>query len=149
VPTYYNPYDDLAITPIASKLFVIKQEYQILNNLADGQQIVFTSTNLQTLQEYSSPQIGFTGVPVDSVQQNQLSIITDLDMSEAINTNGSARQIVTYTPTAEYRLIDINSTKPIKRIDIKIWWVNRFGYLIPLYLGYFNIASLKLVFIKK
>lgn len=146
---YYDPYNDLALVPIAKKLITLKQEYQIMNNLADGQQIVFTSTNLQTAQEFSSPQIGFTGVPLDAIQQNQLSIITDLDMSEAINTNGSARQIVTYTPTAEYRLININSTKPIKRIDIKIWWVNRFGYLIPLYLGYFNIASLKIVFIKK
>ncbi len=148
-PIYYNPYDDLGITPIASKLFVIKQEYQILNNLADGQQIIFTSDNLQTVHEYSSPQIGFTGLPVESLQQNQLPIITDLDISEATNDNGSPRQIVTYTPTAEYRLINIRSTKPIRRIDIKIWWTNRYGYLIPLYLGYFNIATLKIVFIKK
>ena len=150
LPIYYNPYlNDISVIPIDGVIIITNQEYQTVSNLNDSQQIVFTSNKLNCDFENASPTVGWLDEDDSAIQTLSLPIITDIDMSNAIESVGSARQIVTYNPTAEYRLLNLTTTEPLKRIDLKIWWVNRYGNLLPLYLGYFNIATIKIAFISK
>ena len=62
---------------------------------------------------------------------------------------GESRSIAYYVPTSQYRLVDLISTNPLQKIDIRIFWEDRDGNLYPLEISIFQQASLKLGFFKK
>jgi len=57
--------------------------------------------------------------------------------------------MVEYNPGAEYRLIDMNSTTNLSRLDIIVYWKDRFGGLHPFELQPGCAASIKLMFRRK
>jgi hypothetical protein len=54
-----------------------------------------------------------------------------------------------YSPTAEYRLIDMNSCRNLNRVDIIVYWKDKFGNMHPFELNPRNAASVKIMFRRK
>jgi hypothetical protein len=78
---------------------------------------------------------------------NLLPILSDFSI--AVDGNNQYRPMVEYNPGAEYRLIDMNSTTNLNRLDIIVYWKDRFGGLHPFQLQPGCAASVKLMFRRK
>ena len=57
--------------------------------------------------------------------------------------------MVVYNPSAEYRLIDMNSCMNLNRVDIIVYWKDNSGNLHPFELNPGNAASAKIMFRRK
>jgi hypothetical protein len=57
--------------------------------------------------------------------------------------------MVIYNPNAEYRLIDMNSYMNLNRVDIIVYWKDKFGNIHPFELNPGNAASVKIMFRRK
>ena len=68
------------------------------------------------------------------------------DFSIVVDGNNQDRPMVEYNPGAEYRLIDMNSTTNLNRLDIIVYWKDRMGGLHPFQLQTGCAASVKIMF---
>ncbi len=57
--------------------------------------------------------------------------------------------MVIYNPNAEYRLIDMNSYMNLNRVDIIVYWKDKFGNIHPFELKPGNDARVKIMFRRK
>jgi len=97
-----------------------------------------------------------TGVPLilgaSSSQQQLATSNVVLNLTDLVVLNNDGKQYkpgILYTPTAEYRLIDLFGTTPLYTIDIEVEWVDSFGNSYPLVLAPGASASMKILFRKK
>lgn len=97
-----------------------------------------------------------TGVPLilgASASQQQLATSNVvLNLTDLVVLNQDGKQYkpgILYTPTAEYRLIDLFGSTPLYTIDIEVEWVDNFGNSYPLLLAPGGSASMKILFRKK
>ena len=97
-----------------------------------------------------------TGVPLilggTAGQQQLASANVVLNLTDLVVLNQDGKQYkpgILYTPTAEYRLIDLFGTTPLYTIDIEVEWVDNFGNSYPLLLAPGASASMKILFRKK
>jgi len=126
-------------------MIVFKQELSTIDTWCPINAIVFTSNTLPiVINQFSAvTTIGAEATP--SAKGNEFAlIITDL----ASNQQGF-RPNVLYTPSAEFRRIDLTGNLPIRVIDINVFWRSKTGQLLPFYLGSGGSASLKIMFDKK
>jgi hypothetical protein len=75
------------------------------------------------------------------------NILTDLEVST--DKGWQTKPNISYVPTAEYRLFDLNGNAPLSAIQISVSWRDTFGRLNPLRLGSGANASIKLMFRRK
>jgi len=78
---------------------------------------------------------------------NLLPILSDFSI--AVDATNQYRPMVEYNPGAEYRLLDMNSTANLSRMDIIVYWKDRSGGLHPFELQPGCAASVKLMFRRK
>lgn len=71
------------------------------------------------------------------------------DFEPQLNNGGDSRGILYFTLDGPYQLIDLVSTTPLRKIDLSIYWVDRFGRKYLLECPYNQVISVKVVFIKK
>ena len=97
-----------------------------------------------------------TGVPLiygASTQVQQLATSNiQLSLTDLVTANNDGKQYkpgVLYSPTAEYRMIDLFGTTPLYTIDIEVVWVDNFGNEYPLELAPGATATMKILFRKK
>jgi hypothetical protein len=109
--------------------------------------IVFTSTTLPihaTLTSppkvYSSTSNGMAGAGGTSLSNT----LTDFEI--AIDSQNSYRPEISYAPPGEYRLIDMYSTSNLSKLDLNVYWKDKYGNLKPLRLQPGCSASVKLLF---
>jgi hypothetical protein len=109
--------------------------------------IVFTSTTLPihpTLTSaprfYSSVSNGMVG----SGSPNLSNTLADFEI--AIDPRNSYRPEISYAPPGEYRLIDMYSNSNLYKIDLNVYWKDKWGNLKPLRLLPGCSASVKLLF---
>ena len=112
--------------------------------------IVFTSTTLPihpTLtsppQVYNNTSNGMQG----SGSTNLSNTLTDFEI--AISNTNQYRPEISYAPQGEYRLIDMFSNSNLYRIDLNVYWKDKYGNLKPLRLQPGCSASVKLLFRNK
>jgi hypothetical protein len=126
----------------------LHQEYPTISNFCPISSILFTTTQLPIVANNLSAPLTFSNnrLITDS-NRNSLTaqIITDL----ANNDDFSYKPNLLYAPSAEYRRISLASNRPINNIDIKVYWMDRFGNLKPFYLWSGGKASIKIMFEKK
>lgn len=80
---------------------------------------------------------------------NITSMITDF---ESQDNNGYGFQgILSYTPTAEYRMIDLNnsSSEKLNNLDVSVYWKDQYSNLHPVYLLPGCSCNIKILFRKK
>ena len=101
-----------------------------------------TQTSLP--KDVGSSSNNFTGSGNNS---NLLTAITDFTI--AVDGNNQYRPMVVYNPSAEYRLIDMNSSMNLNRIDIIVYWKDTFGNIHPFELRPGCSANVKILFRRK
>jgi hypothetical protein len=72
------------------------------------------------------------------------NIIADysIPVSSQNNYNGE----IIYAPSAEYRLLSMNSAQNINRIDLNAYWESKTGQAYPIYLPPGCSANIKIMF---
>ena len=112
--------------------------------------IVFTSSLLPIVPTQTSKAKVYDSLTNNLAtdgQPNISNIITDFEI--VIDKDNQYRPDICYSPTAEYRLIDMYSTYNLNKIDISVFWKDKFGNLNPIYLNAGCSANVKLLFRKK
>lgn len=134
-------------TPAAGAAYVIPAEYPSFVYLSSPRSIVITSNTIPARKEYypvpatNASQYSITGV------NNGLGVISDFQLNFQ-NTPGEQRSIATYNADL-YRLVDLVSTHPLRKIDLNFYWVDQFNNLYPLFLSPFGNLNVKLGFFRK
>lgn len=136
--------------PARSLYYKFPQQYPTLEYWSSLRKIIITSNTIPVKNEY---------VPATNNLQNAINVDqSGVNVSYPILTDfvpnisaaaGESRSIAYYVPTSQYRLVDLISTNPLQKIDIRIFWEDRDGNLYPLEISIFQQASLKLGFFKK
>ena len=109
--------------------------------------VVFTSTTLPihpTLSSspkiYNSVGSGLQG----SGGTNLTNILSDFEFP--ISSTNQYRPEISYVPQGEYRLIDMYSNRNLSKIDLNVYWRDRYGNLKPVRLLPGCSASVKILF---
>ena len=108
--------------------------------------IVFTSNLLPIVpNQLSNPIVYNEGVILSQAADNNFAqIITDLATNEY-----GYRCNVLYTPTAEFRRIELTGNTPLTNLDVNVFWRSKFGELISFKLSSGASASIKFLFERK
>ena len=113
--------------------------------------IVFASSMLPIIPtQTSAPKnIGLQSANLISGgnKSNLLPVLSDFAI--AVDATNQYRPMVEYNPGAEYRLIDMNSTTNLNRLDIIVYWKDRWGGVYPFQLQPGCAASVKIMFRRK
>ena len=113
--------------------------------------IIFASALLpiKTTQTSLPRNIGSNEDAFTNIGNNSNLISAISDFSIAVDGNNQYRPMVIYNPNAEYRLIDMNSYMNLNRVDIIVYWKDKFGNIHPFELSPGNAASVKIMFRRK
>jgi hypothetical protein len=109
--------------------------------------IVITTANIPAVQtNVGNPQVWYNGdvLPISTNNSNTRQVL--LDFPYTLN---SVNQPISYVPTAQYQLFEMNSSEPLYTMDWAMQYRARTGLLYPVFLNSGTVASLKLGFFKK
>lgn len=121
------------------------QELSTIDTWTPINAIVFTTTSLPIVVNQFSASSSIGDKPPSGSTSNEFAfIITDIQSNDQ-----GFRPNVLYTPSAQFRYIDLTGNQPIRNIDIAIFWRSTTGALIPMVLASGAQASIKLLFEKK
>lgn len=121
------------------------QEFVTLQYWNSFKNIVFTTSTIPVQAEYV-PATNSSGL-TSGGQIAYKPILTDFE--PILSRAGDARTLLQYFPSGPYRLIDLLGTQPLQKIDIKIFWQDIYDNLHPLEILANEVASVKLLFIRK
>jgi len=147
--TLYNYDLPILLTNTGAQVYQFSQEASSVPSWTPVSSIVFVSYTIPVNStESGTPQ--FLGKnPTSNNSINNLSnTITDFEISQDVGTE-IANCVLQYQPTAEYRLLDLNSNNALSQLHIKVYWKDKWGQMHEYYLSYGSTASLKLLFRKK
>jgi hypothetical protein len=113
--------------------------------------IVFASTLLpiQPTQTSIPKEIGQRNNNMISGGNNSNLANILSDFAIPVSPNNEYRPIIEYVPQSEYRLLDMNSSMNMNRVDVHVYWKDQFGTLHPLLLRPGCSAHVKLMFRRK
>jgi hypothetical protein len=95
--------------------------------------IVFTSATLPIHPTLSSPPKVYSSDGMNGTGVTNLSnTLTDFEVP--ISATNSYRPEISYVPAGEYRLIDMYSNSNLNKIDLNVYWKDKYGNLKPLQL---------------
>jgi hypothetical protein len=133
-----------AVQTIWTQVF---QEFSTIDTWTPVASIVFTSNTIPIISnQLSAPLVFNDGKSSIGTGNNAnfAQIITDMATNQQI-----FKPNVLYTPTAEYRRIDMTGNMPLSNIDINVFWRDKLGQLIPFTLASGATASIKFLFERK
>mgnify|MGYP003332799847 FL=1 len=129
----------------------VSQDHQTASLMNPVQSIVFSSTLLPVNMENVGAPLILNGTYPNVIQAssnaNVFPIVTDFVVPFSATNNYLPD--ITYTPTGEYRLVDMYGTSPSNQIDIQVYWRDQYGSLHPFYVGSGCSGSLKVMFRRK
>jgi hypothetical protein len=126
----------------------MEQPYSTGATMCPIQSLVFTTTLLPVLPQLIGIPRAFNDNNSSSGQNDNLSNeITDLVVNLVNGTEYFPN--VLYLPTAEYRMIDLQSNSPLYGVQISVQWKDVYGIYHDFYLQNGCSCSLKIMFRKK
>lgn len=125
----------------APNFLEMKQEYPNLITWSSIASIIVTSTTMPIVKEWEQSNATESGVPIGN------AILTDFE--PLLGQGGEERTIVQYFPQGPRRLINLNSTIPLREFDFKIWWKDKKGRVYPLKIPFEQEITIKFLFTKK
>ena len=148
------------LTPVASSVtaipqIIVPQEHSTTVLFSPISALVF-STSLLPVQNtlLSKPAIfnfydGVTSSNLRSSGNNNVTapVLTDFELQGATGTSSQTR--ITYTPTAEYRMLDLRGTTPVNAVEVSVFWKDKFSGLHRFNLAAGCAASIKILFRRK
>ena len=148
------------LTPVASSVsaipqIILPQEHSTTILFSPISALVF-STSLLPVQNtlLSKPAIfnfydGVTSSNLRSSGNNNVTapVLTDFELQGATGTSSQTR--ITYTPTAEYRMLDLRGTTPVNAVEVSVFWKDKYSGLHRFNLAAGCAASIKILFRRK
>jgi hypothetical protein len=134
------------VAPVYTALQVF-QEYSTVALWTPVTSVVFTSNTLPVVPNNISAPLLFLNGAVYSTGGNNSNIsqvITDF-----VSDTGIYKPNIVYTPTAQYRLINLVGNQPLYNLDISVYYKDRVGNLVPFRLSSGSTATIKLLFSRK
>lgn len=130
--------------PTPSDYIYSIQTYSTIGNWQSIKKLVITTASLPIVSE-SLPLIG-NG---NDDQTNYVNILSDFlpQINNASMTN--PRENAIYYPTSQYRLVDLISGIPLKKIQVSVLWLDKDNNLYPVFISQFSSLTMKLAFVKK
>ena len=128
------------ITP-AIPYYFFNQEYVALFNWASFKTITFKSATLPIRPEYI-PSAKDDGV----INVNPIMVDFELDPEQS---PALYRTTLNYTPTAQYRLVDLTGRSPVSDIQVAVTYKDNNLKEYPIYIPAKKSLSIKLAFVKK
>lgn len=128
----------------------IYQEYATTPLWNPVQSLVFTTSLLPVVPELTAvPKVFGSDSRFFNVGNNSniTSVLTDFEVG--LTTGSEYKPNVQYTPTAEYRLVDLFGNNPLSALEIRVFWKDSWGNLVPFTLNSGCAASIKLMFRRK
>ena len=121
------------------------QEFSTISLWSPISSIVFTTNTLPVRKELvSAPSIFLNGVSYQQTDNNIISsTVADFEASDL-----TYKPYLVYQPNI-FRYIDLEGDSPLSTIDIRCFWKNNLGELIPFYLNSSESASMKIMFCLK
>lgn len=150
MPTFPQSLAPPPAQPINNSLLRVSQEYPTTALWNPVQALVFTTSLLPIASSITSTPVLFgQGQAFTNAGNNSgiANILTDLEVST--DKGWQTKPNIIYTPTAEYRLFDLNGNAPLSAIEITVNWRDTFGLLRQFRLGAGCNASIKLMFRRK
>lgn len=124
--------------------FIITQQYDMIGAWNSLSGIVFFTSSIPVQYEY---------LPASAIQSTNNASATFrpilTDFTPNLEQIGSVRTRLIYYPSGPYRLIDLGSNDPLRRIDLQIFWTDQYQNIYPLYVNCNQTDTVKLMFIKK
>jgi hypothetical protein len=133
-----------AVQTVWTQMF---QEFSTIDTWTPVASIVFTSNTIPIISnQLSAPLVFNNGQSSTGIGNNAnfAQIITDMATNQQV-----FKPNVLYSPTAEYRRIDMTGNTPLTNIDINVYWRDKLGQLIPFVLASGSSASIKFLFERK
>lgn len=146
-------FDGSSITPFPAfnpifDAINIYQEYSTVANWCPIASLVFISYVLPIVNEQiSSPLIFNSGQTsfLNSGNNNAVaSIITDF-----VAGDNKYKPFLTYTPSSEYRRIQLTGNSPLRKIDVAVFFRTRLGDLVPMRISSGGTITIKFLFERK
>jgi hypothetical protein len=124
----------------------LQTEFSPLPMMNPIRSIFFKSLTLPIQPTLTQPPKAYTDITIsDSGGLPAISnILTDFEVPVSAQNNYNGELI--YQPQAEYRLLDMNSSFNLNKIDLQAGWTDKYGNAFQLYLQAGCSASLKLLF---
>ena len=150
---YALPGATIPLPPAPPAYIQMQQEYECRYTWANIRSILFTSSSIQTRDEFI-PQINnpnaFSNNQTNNFNPNFLNILSYYDIIfDSSGTSGANwRQYLFYNPQI-YRWLDLVSDDPLRSFNINIYLQLTNGQLVPLLLPVNNSVDIKLLFRKK
>jgi len=145
VNTILLPTNDL---PANQRVFTqIFQEFSTIDTWTPVSSIVFTSNTMPIISnQLSTPLLFNNGQTSAGLGNNSnfAQIITDMITNQQV-----FKPNILYSPTAEYRRIDMTGNLPLSNIDINVYWRSKTGLLVPFTLASGSSATIKFLFERK
>jgi hypothetical protein len=118
---------------------IFSQEYSTVATWNALKKILVTTSTIPIISEYTPTN--------NSGISSTLPVLTDF--IPFIEFPGQSRSTAYFTPTTQYRLVDLVSSERLNTIDLNIYWQDIYQNIYPLTLTIFQQASIKLGFFKK
>jgi hypothetical protein len=147
----YNINDTNVLTLPSYNALQMYQEYPTSSLWNPINSLVFTTGTLPVAPtSVSAPVVFGTNTSALTSGGNNSNISNQLTDFEVPVTEGwEYKPNVFYTPTAEYRFIDLLGNTPLNNIQISVFWKDAFGNLHPFYLNSGCNANIKCLFRRK
>jgi hypothetical protein len=149
--TIVGSYSSLGVFTSNYTGIVVSQDHQTASLMNPVQSIIFSTTFLPVVMEnVGAPIITNGSSPVtirSSNTANVFPIVTSFIVPFSAASN--YKPDVTYTPSSEYRLVDMYGTTPVHQVDVQVFWSDPFGVRHPFFLGSGCSGSLKILFRRK
>jgi len=139
---FYNPPDIAPAIPPA--YYIMNQNYHTLADWNSFKSLQIVSNLLPIKQEFIPD---FNRLDQNTGVVNSQGILADF--VPIINLGPEARTTVEFVLDGPYRAINLYSGIPITAVDIFIYWTDQFGNQYLLDIPFNQVATLKLVFIRK
>lgn len=135
----------LALSALAGNWIQSSQSFPSLDEWSDVQRVFFTTGLIPVNGELLPNTVGQD--QDGNIATTSQQIVTDF----LVNTEQSepTRHAYTYVPSAEYRIVSLMGTKPIRTIDVNCFYSTYDGREFPLKLAPRTNMSLKMMFRRK
>jgi hypothetical protein len=144
----YPDYGDFTAPPtIALPRLAITQQYSTLPVWNPVSSFVFLTSVLPINPESISIPAAANSINNGGNNSAIGTVLTDFEIT--LEKGWENKPTINYTPSAEYRLVDLNGNAPLSTIQLSIGWRDRSGVFRPLNIGPNGFAQIKMLFRKK
>jgi hypothetical protein len=127
--------------------YYTQQSYNASVLLSNIRKVVVTSNSIPVVPE-NVPALDRTGAEAVTSGATATQPILS-DFVPQFDTSSDVRTTVYYVPSAQYRLVNLQSDTPLNRIQLSFWWQETNGTLHPVLLARNAMVECKIAFLRK